>query len=333
MGGARRRSGRRWLWIVAGIAALGAVAAVVGIWHLPDRMYTDQAARAALQSGLLTAAAALTAVAGGLIALDETRRANANTHVRELYVEAVKLLNDHERGIRLAGIYALERIAVDSPADQRTVVEVLSAFARDRSADPDLRPASPDPASPVRAAVDVHAAVTVLARLPGLAGVPRSDLLGADLTGPAALHRLQAVDGNLAHAQLVGADLTFARLEGANLAFAQLEGADLTSARLFGANLAYARLDGANLAHAGLSVADLSCARLVGADLTSAWLEGVNLAGAELGGANLANAVLHRANLLDALGLSQWQVDVAWGDGQTQLPPGLRRPASWVTGG
>lgn len=67
-GGTNRRAGRRWLWIVAGIAAVGAVCAVVGIWHLPDRMYPGSSdgavqARAALQGGLLTAAAALTALA------------------------------------------------------------------------------------------------------------------------------------------------------------------------------------------------------------------------------------------------------------------------------
>jgi hypothetical protein len=61
-GGASRRTGRRWLWIIAGIAGAGAIAAVVAIWHLPDRMYppgSDGAAeaRAALQGGLLTAAA------------------------------------------------------------------------------------------------------------------------------------------------------------------------------------------------------------------------------------------------------------------------------------
>lgn len=94
---------------------------MVAIWHLPVRMYpaTDQAdARASLQGGLLTAAAALTAVAGALIALDETqqanaetraanaetkraneaadireRAANANAHVREFYVSAISLLD------------------------------------------------------------------------------------------------------------------------------------------------------------------------------------------------------------------------------------------------
>ncbi|EIV92127.1 hypothetical protein [Frankia sp. QA3] len=38
-GGSARQAGRRWLWAVAGLAGLGAVAAVVGIWHLPDRMH------------------------------------------------------------------------------------------------------------------------------------------------------------------------------------------------------------------------------------------------------------------------------------------------------
>ncbi|WP_347272540.1 hypothetical protein [Frankia sp. KB5] len=139
-GGAHRRSGRRWLWIIAGIAAAGAVGAVVGIWHLPDRMYEGEEARAALQGGLLTAAAALMAVAGGLIALDETRRANANTHVRELYATAISQLGADSLDIRLGGIYALERIAHDSAADQRTVVEVLSAFIREHTQPPTPHP-------------------------------------------------------------------------------------------------------------------------------------------------------------------------------------------------
>ncbi|WP_238438768.1 hypothetical protein [Frankia nepalensis] len=143
------------MWIIAGVAAAGAVIAVFGIWHLPARMYppgTDGGAeaRAALQGGLLTAAAALTAVAGALIALDETRQANAeicrsneNTHVRELYSTAISHLGDGSVDVRLGGIYALERVARDSAADQRTVVEVLSAFARVHSIEPALRPAAP----------------------------------------------------------------------------------------------------------------------------------------------------------------------------------------------
>ncbi|WP_261565688.1 pentapeptide repeat-containing protein [Frankia gtarii] len=305
-GGSARRAGRRWLWAVAGLAGLGAVAAVVGIWHLPARMYpgtSDGAvqARAALQGGLLTAAAALVAVAGALIALDETRQANTetrraneaadarereankNTHVRELFTRAVDQLGSDNGTVRLGGIYALERIATDSPPDQRTVMEVLSAFIRTRSTDPALRPPAPadgePPAPPVRPAADIRAAVQVLARLPHRDGVPRSDLTGVDLTGPTSLD----------HLDLTEANLTRAGLAGVNLSGAQLDRANLSGARLGGANLSGARL----------SVADLS--------------------GAELGGAHLTRAQ----------GLIQEQVDAARGNDRTRLPAGIVRPASW----
>jgi hypothetical protein len=146
----------------------------------------------------------LTAVAGGLIALDETRQANAearraneNTHVRELYATAIGLLSADTIDSRLGGIYALERIAVDSPDDQRTVVEVLSAFVREHTRPPNPNP-NPSPAGspPLPAfttlATDVQAAVSILGRLPFRENIPRADLTGAHLTG----------------AQLNGANLT-----------------------------------------------------------------------------------------------------------------------------
>lgn len=298
-GGLRRRvTGRRGLWIVATIAAVGAVLAVVGIWYLPDRMYppgTDGGAeaRAALQSGLLTAGAALIAVTGGLIALDETRQANAevrraneevrrantdtrraneaadvrereahaNTHVRELYTAAIGMLGAQTIDVRLGGIYALERVAVDSAADQRTVVEVLSAFVRERTQPfvpavlppaarrppPGRRWARPSSGTPgalaTQPATDVQAAITVPGRLPIRDDAPRADLRNANLTG----------------------------------------------------------------------------ARLREADLRLAWLDQAILSGAWLGGADLTGAK----------GLTQAQVDVARGNEETRLPEGLVRPTSW----
>ncbi len=251
-GGSVRRSGRRWLWIIAGIAGAGAVLAVVAIWHLPARMYPnagDAEARAALQGGLLTAAAALTAVAGALIALDETRQANAetrranrDTHVRELYVEAVKLLNDTEQGIRLAGIYALERIAMDSPADHRTVVEVLSAFIRSQTASVSTVRRPPADYIFPTPTTDVQAALTVLGRIPTRPGVPRADLTNARITG----------------AFLSGANFAGARLIGTNLGGVWLDEANLTGAQLFEADLTRAWLGSAKIADAQLWHVDLS---------------------------------------------------------------------------
>lgn len=300
-----RTTGRHWLLVIAGIAAVGAIAAVVALWHLPDRMYpagsppqgsagNPAQARATLQSGLLTVAGALMVAAGGLVALHETRRANGNAHVRDLYVEAVKLLNDIEVGNRLAGVYAFERIATDSAADQRTVVEFLSTFVRTRSSSSELR--SQIPAKP---AADVHAAMTVLARLPVRKGVPRAHLSGANLTSGATVRYLHAPGGSLRRVRLGEADLRRAELDRADLSHAVLDNAMLQGAWLRGANL---------------SSADLSGAHLAGADLTMAKLVGT---------------ILHGVDLSEVVGLKWKRVKVARGNERTRLPDGMKRPNSW----
>lgn len=353
--GAARRSGRRWLLAVAALAVLGAVAAVVSLWHLPSQMYpgaSDGAvqARAALQGGLLTAAAALTAVAGALIALDETRQANAetkraneaadsreraanaNTHVREFYVSAINLLGSDTLDVRLGGLYALERIAVDSPDDQRTIVEVLSAYVREH-----VRPQlTPDPAAPVevrRLPTDVQTALAILWRLPLHGNVARADLTRADLTG-ADLTRAQLDGVDLREANLTGARLDRANLTGARLDNADLTGADLIEAHLDRADLTRADLTRARLGRADLSRAVLIGARLTGADLADAdlaeaQLRGADLSRADLTGANLAHARLDGVDMREAVGLEEGQVRVALGDVGTRLPAGVRRPESW----
>jgi uncharacterized protein YjbI with pentapeptide repeats len=86
------------------------------------------------------------------------------------------------------------------------------------------------------------------------------------------------------------------------------------------AYLAHIRLDvGANLTGAELNQADLASAELIGADLT----------GARLYRADLTEAYLHGAGLSGAAGLSQEQLDAAFGTMRTELPDDLQRPASW----
>ena len=54
-------------------------------------------------------------------------------HITERYTKAIQQLGDTSLAVRLGGIYALERIAIDSERDHPTVVEVLSAFVREQS--------------------------------------------------------------------------------------------------------------------------------------------------------------------------------------------------------
>jgi hypothetical protein len=61
--------------------------------------------------------------------------------------------------VRLGGIYALQRIAQDSPRDQPTVVDVLCTFVRRRTR------RSNDDLEALETPIDVQAAVTVISGL------------------------------------------------------------------------------------------------------------------------------------------------------------------------
>ncbi|SDT40243.1 Pentapeptide repeat-containing protein [Friedmanniella luteola] len=85
-----------------------------------------------------------------------------------------------------------------------------------------------------------------------------------------------------------------------------------------------ASLLGADLAEQDLRGVDLSGALLIRADLRA-----VDLGGADLRSADLRDADLSGAHLADALFLTQFQVNSADGDEDTELPPRLTRPDHW----
>ncbi|MBV8616937.1 MAG: pentapeptide repeat-containing protein [Acetobacteraceae bacterium] len=69
--------------------------------------------------------------------------------------------------------------------------------------------------------------------------------------------------------------------------------------------------------------------RVPTAIIYGARLEGAFLSGARLEGADLTRAHLERANLRLGTGLTEEQLAAAAGDGRTQLPAGVARPAHW----
>jgi uncharacterized protein YjbI with pentapeptide repeats len=88
-----------------------------------------------------------------------------------------------------------------------------------------------------------------------------------------------------------------------------------------------ADLAGADLRRVGLSRGSLRGALLIGADLRDADLDRTELLGADLRGADVRGA-----DLREALYVTQVQVAAMRGDGTTQLPSRLERPAHWVAG-
>jgi uncharacterized protein YjbI with pentapeptide repeats len=126
-------------------------------------------------------------------------------------------------------------------------------------------------------------------------------------------------------------DLSEADLSRLGLALKELIEEDDWDELLEIADLSLADLHGANLTNAYLTNSDLRAANFRGADLTGADLRKANLAGAvfteatfnrtDLYGAKLTKADLRGVFLRNARHLSRFQVDAAYTDARTQLPP------------
>jgi hypothetical protein len=85
-----------------------------------------------LSAGVL-AAAALLFTARNFVLSRRTFELTEQGQVTERYTRAIEQLGSDKLDVRIGGIYALERVARDSPRDHPTVVEVLSAFVREHS--------------------------------------------------------------------------------------------------------------------------------------------------------------------------------------------------------
>jgi hypothetical protein len=299
--------------VLVGAAAAGLLAVLVlVVLVLPQLLGgDDRTDQNSVRTTLLQGFAALLVLTGAAIGAAVTLRQVRTTRegqITDRYTNAVEQLGSQHLDVRLGGIYALERIARDSPPDRATIEEVLTAYVRGHApwpppaAPPSLQaitqrlvtlaqgqrsalrrrtakdtagqdqPDGPDKrgGGPQAPPADIQAAVTVLGRRQRPPeGLRRLDLTRVDLRG-----------ANLAGTNLQGAILTGANLQRAWLTSANLQDAWLTSATLQGATLQGANLQGANLQGVVLSPANLQGANLPGANLQGTDLSGANLQGA-----------------------------------------------------
>ncbi|PRX12646.1 pentapeptide repeat-containing protein [Actinoplanes italicus] len=183
-------------------------------------------------------------------------RVSRDGQVTERFTRAVDHLGATNMDVRIGGIYALERIARNSPDDCDAVTAILSAFVRGHAPWPgsssagDVLPVLQQPTLAMRAS-DVQSAVTVLGRLHRASSseLPRLtfvDLRRARMWGLCFDHALFGVS-SLAGARLGDCSLVGADLGDCDLREADLSGADLAGAMLWGADLAGANLNGAVL--------------------------------------------------------------------------------------
>ncbi|MDT0185695.1 pentapeptide repeat-containing protein [Microbacterium sp. ARD31] len=285
--------------ILAGTTLALAVSAV--LYQLPELLVDRAGLTAAEYANTITQERrTLLAVMGALgagITLVYTHlrhQLDRDANATGRYTEAVQQLGSESMSIRLGGIYALARVARDSPGDRQTVTEVLAAFVRDGTR-----------LAATGVALDVMAALTEL----GKAVDQRSDYEGewvsvnlrsSNFAG-GNLESFQFADGvDMSESNLSGCLLRATSLRQAILVNASLENADFKSAHLWESNMMDVRGAGAIFDHADLSWARAPSADFSQASFEKAELTGVDLEGAVLRGANLTDADLRGADLRGA---------------------------------
>ena len=143
-------------------------------------------------------------------------------HLPARFTRTIAHLGHAEMAIRVGGISDLEQLAQDSEQDHVRIMDVLTAYVRERAPRPAAAPPSRAAQTPPR---DIQAILTVLGRWATTGknrGTARLDLSNTHLVGAILLA-----------ADLFAADLSGASLSGANLSGANLSGAkNLTAAQV-----------------------------------------------------------------------------------------------------
>lgn len=186
--------------------------------------------------------------------------------ISAIFITASTKLSSDNSIDRIAGIYAIERMASLYTYDRPFAIHLLGAYVRENSLWTE-REYVLDPENPPKPRDDIQAAMTAIGRQwrrvrENWRG--RIDLQNTDLQG------IKLRSAFLENVDFTGAHLEMADLQGADLSHADLEGSHLLKTNLKGV-----MLSGANLSSANLTGADLSNANLMGANFLRADLTGV----------------------------------------------------------
>ena len=308
------------------------LAALLAVWKVPQwqvgniplsteekaRIDAETSARVALIQGI---GGLLFFVTAGVSWLN--LRATQEKQVTERFSKAVEMIgNENNIHIRLGGIYALERIAKDSAKEHWQIMEILTAFVREKARleskqepfiiidhfaeayrepyddsdeyQDDVYPVEGEWDSTERTLdqdyqdyihlvpVEIQAVLTVLGR--------REETHRNDER-----HCLDLSRTDLRGVTLTG-DLSGINFEAANLQYARLQHVDLTEANFIKANLELVRFENANLKNAKLESVNLHWAELIATNLFGAKLEKADFRAAKLKETNLSQSNLNAAN-------------------------------------
>jgi uncharacterized protein YjbI with pentapeptide repeats len=126
----------RPIWLVLALAVLGAAAVGYGIYAVLRDIAEPKETSLDVLRGALGVAAFFAAILAGvyayrkqLLAEGDARRSDAE-QLAARYTTAAEQLGHEKAAVRLAGVYAMARLADDWPEERQTCIDVLCAYLR-----------------------------------------------------------------------------------------------------------------------------------------------------------------------------------------------------------
>ena len=287
--------------IVAGILSAGTVvvlALVVMFWEwLSDGESGSTTVRNVAL--VLAGVVALPLAIWRSMVADRQAKTAQQSLLNERYQKGAEMLGSDVLSVRLAGIYALRRLAAEHLQQYHIqVMRLFCAFVRlptrDQSLEFGQAPIQPGTLLGIRQ--DVESVMEAIGyRTETQKAVEREEDFRLDLRG-----------ADLSETQILNADLSRAMFHHSNLCSVNFANTDLTDAFFSYADLSKARFYDVNFTGTVLQFANLTGAMLQDAEMVRQSLHNVSLSDANLGRANLSESILQDA-----------KVDSAWLDGAT----------------
>ena len=213
--------------------------------------------------------------------------------LNERYQKGAAMLGSEVLSVRLGGIYALQRLAEESPGQYHIqIMRLFCAFVRFPTKDQSLESGQTviEPGTLLGNRQDVEAVIQMIgSRAKSRIALERIANFNLDMRG-----------ADLPTAQFLGADLSNAMFHNSNLSGANFANTDLTDCFLSYSDLSQAQFHNVTFTRTRLGSANLSGAMLQDADLSRVIFHNANLSGTNLLRANLSEAIFQDAKASNA---------------------------------
>ncbi|WP_416672605.1 pentapeptide repeat-containing protein [Egbenema bharatensis] len=277
-------------------------------------------------SGLGLSTAAIVALLN-LRETEKNRKIAEDEQIAERFVKAVEMLADKKRlEVRLGGIYALERIAKDSPRDYWTIVQVLTSFIQQRT----LIAKSPQVLykegtgglNSLKAITSIQQFLETRSTIPKDVQVALTILGKREVKNDPEYQTYQRLDCSKT-------DLTTAKLFKVNFAAANFSGVCMSQSLILGSNYTSADLSSSFLYNTFFTGCTLRSICFRNSDLRGSFFVDTDLQYANFQAANLREVVFIETNLSQALlyNADLYRTDFRLAEGLT--PEQVKKAKNW----